>query len=59
LDFRLLTLERYDLVIPELSLHLPQVQALVDALAQPALRTAIQAMGGYDTDLTGNILWIG
>ncbi len=59
LDFRLLAHERYDLVIPEPSLRLPEVQSLVDALARPDIRDAIQAMGGYDTALTGQIHWIG
>ena len=59
LDFRQLTLERYDLIIPQNSLRLPQVQALVDILAKPEIRVSIQAMGGYDTASTGSILWIG
>lgn len=59
LDFCLLARERYDLIIPEAAFRRAEVQALVVALAQPGIRQAIQEMGGYDTELTGSIHWVG
>jgi molybdate-binding protein/DNA-binding transcriptional regulator YhcF (GntR family) len=58
LDFIFLAQERYDLVIPEAVFHRPEVQALVGALAQPGICQSIQALGGYDTSLTGTVIWV-
>lgn len=57
LDFIFLAQERYDLVIPEAVFQRPEVQSLVGALAQPAICHSIQALGGYDTSLTGTVTW--
>lgn len=59
LDFGLLAHERYDLVMPEFVFQRAEGQALVSALSLPTIRQVIQDMGGYDTDLTGSLLWVG
>jgi putative molybdopterin biosynthesis protein len=45
--------ERYDLVIPEVFLDLPAVQALLDALRAPSLRAQVELLGGYDLATMG------
>lgn len=58
LSFINLVLEQYDLVIPaEMLLQLP-VQKLVDWLATPKARNAIQDIGGYQTTETGQLRWV-
>ena len=57
LDFILLTQEHYHLVMPEAVFQRSEVQALVGALAQPEMCQSIQALGGYDTSLTGTVTW--
>ena len=43
-----LAFERYELIIPDHFLDLPAVQALLDALRLPTIRTQVEALGGYD-----------
>jgi putative molybdopterin biosynthesis protein len=59
LDFVLLTLERYDLVIPEVSMKLEPIRLLVGWLQGQAAREVIDAVGGYDTQATGQVEWLG
>ena len=56
LDFVPLALERYDLVIPTRFLDDPRVQAVRALLDSPAFKARIEAQGGYDTPLTGQIM---
>src|SRR4030042_6092802 len=57
LDFICLTLDRYDLVIPEaVSLH-PAIKALLDWLGQAETRTMIETLGGNDVGQTGQGGW--
>lgn len=58
LGFTFLTLERYDLVIPEDQFEQPAVQALVQWLQFPAVRQSIAGLGGYDTQKTGLVQWV-
>jgi putative molybdopterin biosynthesis protein len=58
LDFCLLTLERYDLVVPENVLQHAAVQQLVAALSRFDIQESIRGMGGYDVELTGQINWV-
>ncbi|NMC52434.1 MAG: GntR family transcriptional regulator [Chloroflexi bacterium] len=58
LGFTFLTLERYDLVIPEDQFEQPAVQALVQWLQLPAVHQSIAALGGYDTQKTGQVQWV-
>ena len=59
LDFTLLAMERYDLVIPADMWGSSPVQALVHWLTTEAAKAAIAGLGGYDTRETGNVAWLG
>lgn len=50
--------ERYDLVIPEVTLDRPQIQALRAWLELEETKQAIAALGGYDTGECGNLVWV-
>jgi putative molybdopterin biosynthesis protein len=56
LNFIPLVSERFDLVIPDRYWDLPAVQALMDALNRSSLRRELEALGGYDTSQTGNLV---
>jgi putative molybdopterin biosynthesis protein len=58
LDFVFLTTERYDLVIPVEKWEDPPAQALRGWLASPQAKTTLDAMGGYDTGETGQVVWV-
>jgi molybdate-binding protein/DNA-binding transcriptional regulator YhcF (GntR family) len=58
LGFKLLTIERYDLVIPAEKWELNSVQALKLFLETDQAKAAINNLGGYDTTETGSVLWI-
>jgi len=57
LGFVQLTTEPYDLIIPADSWFLPPVQALATWLTSSEARASIAALGGYDTNETGRIVW--
>jgi molybdate-binding protein/DNA-binding XRE family transcriptional regulator len=56
LDFLPLASEQYDLVIPRRYDSLPAVQTLLDLLNRAKLRRQLQALGGYDTSCTGQMV---
>jgi molybdate-binding protein/DNA-binding transcriptional regulator YhcF (GntR family) len=58
LDFKLLTTERYDLVIPSEKWEMESIQALKHWLDTPLAQAAIRELGGYDTRATGAVTWI-
>jgi molybdate-binding protein/DNA-binding transcriptional regulator YhcF (GntR family) len=58
LGFKLLTTERYDLVIPSDKWDLESVQALKQWLDTPQAKTEINNLGGYDTKETGTVRWV-
>lgn len=58
LNFKLLTTERYDLVIPAEKWELESVQALTAWLNTPQAKSAINNLGGYDTAQTGTVNWV-
>ncbi len=58
LGFKLLTTERYDLVIPAEKWELESVQALKRWLETPHAKTEINNLGGYDTKETGAVRWV-
>jgi molybdate-binding protein/DNA-binding transcriptional regulator YhcF (GntR family) len=58
LDFKLLTTERYDLVIPSEKWELESIQALKHWLDTPLAQAAIRELGGYDIRETGAVTWI-
>ncbi len=52
LDFVPLLRERYDLVLPEAAHEAAWFGPLIEGLAAPAFRRAIEALGGYDATYT-------
>ncbi len=58
LDFVCLTTERYDMVIPMPAWEYPPIQALAQWLCTREARMAITALGGYDTDQSGQVEWV-
>lgn len=58
LDFKFMTTERYDLVIPAEKWELDSVQALKAWLETDQAKTAIDNLGGYDTSETGKVNWV-
>lgn len=59
LPFICLTTERYDLAIPAEVWNLPAIQALAAWLSGEEARRAIEGIGGYDTQQTGAVEWVG
>jgi molybdate-binding protein/DNA-binding transcriptional regulator YhcF (GntR family) len=58
LDFILLLTEPYDLVIPAENLALASIQRLRSWLGSADARLALDALGGYQTDHTGELTWV-
>jgi putative molybdopterin biosynthesis protein len=56
LDFAPLALERYDLIIPTAFLEDPKIKALLALVRDPAFQAKIRALGGYETDLSGQVM---
>ena len=57
LDFIPLLPERYDLVVPESTFTDPRFQALLAVIRSPDFQDAALALGGYDLQDCGRILW--
>jgi putative molybdopterin biosynthesis protein len=55
LGFIPLTLERYDLIVPEATWATSAIQSLTAWLPTPSARAAIRSLGGYDTRETGEV----
>jgi putative molybdopterin biosynthesis protein len=58
LDFKLLTTERYDLIIPAEKWELESVRTLKNWLNTKQAKSAINNLGGYDTAQTGTVTWV-
>ena len=56
LDFVPLAVERFDLSFTKRSLELPAAKALLDLLNRASFRKKLQAIAGYDTAHTGQVL---
>ncbi len=56
LDFIPLAVERFDLSFSKASLDLPAAKALLDLLNRARFRTKLQAIAGYETAHTGQVL---
>jgi putative molybdopterin biosynthesis protein len=56
LDFIPLAVERFDLSFTKAAFELPAAQALLEALNSASLRRRLQAIAGYDTSRTGEVL---
>ena len=59
LDFVPLTQETYQLVLPQEVYESAAGQALLAALRAPEFLAAVAALGGYDTAVTGETVWVG
>jgi putative molybdopterin biosynthesis protein len=57
LDFIPLLPERYDLVVPESTFQDPRFQTLLTVIHSAAFQDAARALGGYDLQDCGRILW--
>jgi len=57
LDFVPVTTERYDLVIPEKFWADPKIQTLLAVVRSDEFKAAVQKLGGYGLDQTGELLW--
>lgn len=58
LDFVPLTVERYDLIIPEDHWEEQPIQTVVMELGSDELKSAIEKLGGYDITHTGHVEWV-
>ncbi|MFM8320632.1 MAG: substrate-binding domain-containing protein [Chloroflexota bacterium] len=58
LDFILLTVERYELVMPEVVWHSAAAQDLQRWLLTEPARQALDGLGGYDLSETGRVEWV-
>ncbi len=56
LDFIPVVTEQYDLVIPECHFHSEGVQLLLQIIASNDFKQRVQALGGYHTQKTGEII---
>lgn len=57
LDFIPLTLERYDLVVPESTFNDPRFQIVLEVINSREYQDAVAALGGYDMRDCGKIIW--
>lgn len=58
LDFIPLTIEQYELVIPEETMENPSVQLILDTLSSDTFKTNVTLLRGYETKKTGNLRWV-
>jgi putative molybdopterin biosynthesis protein len=57
LDFLPVTLERYDLVVPESTFNDPRFQIVLEVIHSREYQKAVAALGGYDLKDCGKIIW--
>jgi len=58
LDFVFLTLERYDLVMRELTLDLAPVQQLIQWIKSDEFQALLHRLGGYEYAESGHVDWV-
>ena len=56
LDFIPVVTEQYDLVVPQEYFETEPVQILLDIINSPAFKQRVEALGGYNTQNTGEII---
>jgi putative molybdopterin biosynthesis protein len=56
LDFIPVVTEQYDLIIPEIYFETKNVKILLETINTSAFKKRVQALGGYSTEKTGNII---
>jgi putative molybdopterin biosynthesis protein len=59
LDFVPVVEERYDLLLPGESYESPMIRAVLDVIAEPSFRRAVEELGGYSTRETGQLVPVG
>lgn len=59
LDFIPLARERYDLAIPSKYYQEEKIQKLLKLACSPEFKQSVEALGGYHTDKTGQVVWQG
>ncbi len=57
LDFIPVVTEQYDLVIAEEYFDSDKIRVLLEIIASPAFKKRVEALGGYSTKHTGEVLW--
>lgn len=53
LDFIPVVTEQYDLLIPEAYFHSEPIQCMLETICSAAFKSRVSALGGYNTDRTG------
>ena len=56
LDFLHLAKERFDLIIPKDHISAGPIDALLQVVRSESFRQKVNAMGGYDTTATGQLM---
>ena len=56
LDFIPVVTEQYDLVIPEIFFDAENIQILLETIRAPEFKHRVQALGGYSTERTGQVI---
>ena len=56
LDFIPVVTEQYDLVIPEIYFESENIQILLETIRTPEFKHRVQALGGYSTERTGQVI---
>jgi len=56
LDFIPVVTEQYDLIIPEIFYESENIQILLETINSPEFKKRVQALGGYSTKKTGQII---
>ncbi|MBI9088622.1 MAG: molybdopterin biosynthesis protein [Desulfobacterium sp.] len=57
LSFIPIVTEEYDLIIPDRFFHTEKIQTLIKTIKTEAFKERVQALGGYGTEKTGEILF--
>ena len=57
LDFIPVITESYDLVIPDRFIATEKVQVLLNTISTRQFKQRVEALGGYGTEKTGDLLW--
>ncbi len=56
LEFVSLGWERFDFIFPAELWETPPIKKLIEVLREPAFAESVEALGGYKTDLTGQVM---
>ena len=56
LDFIPVVTEQYDLVIPEIYFESQNIQILLETITSSEFKNQVEALGGYSTERTGQII---